>query len=131
MHAASMAALNTIISAMLAACAGSSVTGDEVVPGDAARETGTTVCATKRFYTASDDGCRVSLALGQSAELLARDLHAPEPQVEGDAIELIGIANVGASDRRTWEIRARAPGTSRIVVPGRQPFTLTIEVPPE
>ncbi|CAN5702474.1 hypothetical protein BH23PSE2_BH23PSE2_05150 [soil metagenome] len=128
-RSAGMTATGTIVAAVLAACIGGGVIGDDNVSADAAREDTVRVCETKRFYTAGDNGCRVSLALGQSAQLLVRDLQAQDPQVEGDAVELIGIANVSGSGSREWEIRAKAPGTSRIRITGSQPFSLTIVVP--
>lgn len=90
-----------------------------------------TAATARIVLTAGDDGRRVRLRLGQTAQLLVLDLQAPEPEVEGDSIELIEMANVGASGRREWEIRSRMPGTSKIAVSGRHPFTLLIEVPLE
>jgi len=119
-----------MISLLLAACMGGNTsTGDGDVPGGSA-SAAVAGAATQRVFTAHDDGRRVTLRRGQVIELIVRDADAPDPRVEGDAIELIAISNVTASGSRQWEIRARAVGVARINVASKYPFSLTIEVTP-
>jgi hypothetical protein len=83
-----------------------------------------------RFVTLADDGRVLTMQVGETRELRTRDALAPEPTVEGDAIEAIGIDNVQAGNGRSWELRAVRPGRSRIAVAGAEPFAVTIEVAP-
>jgi len=81
-----------------------------------------------RFVTRADDGRVLAMQIGETRELRSRDALAPEPTVEGDAVEAIGIDNVQAGSGRGWELRAVRPGRSRISVAGAEPFAVTIEV---
>ena len=83
-----------------------------------------------RFVTRADDGLVLAMQVGETRELRTRDALAPEPTVDGDAVESIGIDNVQAGSGRGWELRALRPGRSRIAVAGAEPFAVTIEVSP-
>lgn len=83
-----------------------------------------------RFVTRADDGGVLVMRVGETRELRTRDALAPEPTVDGNAIEVIGIDNVQAGSGRGWELRAVRPGRSRIAVAGAEPFAVTIEVSP-
>ena len=81
-----------------------------------------------RFVTHADDGRMLAMQVGESRELRARDASAPDPAVEGDAVQLTEIDNIQAGDGRSWELRAVRTGRSRIVVAGSTPFVVTIDV---
>ena len=83
-----------------------------------------------RFVTRADDGRVLAMRVGETRELRSRDAFAPEPTVDGDAVEAIGIDNIQAGSGRGWELRAVRPGRSRISVAGAEPFAVTIEVSP-
>ncbi len=67
-----------------------------------------------RTLTPADDGTTVTLAVGQTAELVVDDPNAPDPTVEGDAVVLVAIVNIAPSGQREWEIQAVRPGESVI-----------------
>lgn len=81
-----------------------------------------------RFVTRADDGRVLAMQVGETRELRTRDALAPEPTVDGDAVEAIGIDNVQAGRGRGWELRALRPGRSRVAIAGAEPFAVTIEV---
>ena len=119
--------------------AGSTPTEEEAVPTEpstAGRDQSASQRATPasrplppgRFVTRADDGAVLAMRVGESRELRTRDGSAPEPSIEGEAVEAIGIDYVQTSSGRSWELRAIAPGSSRIVVEGREPFAVTIKV---
>ena len=83
-----------------------------------------------RFVTRADDGRVLAMQVGETRELRTRDALAPEPTVDGDAVEAIGVDNVQAGRGRSWELRAVRPGRSRIAVAGAEPFAVMIEVSP-
>ena len=83
-----------------------------------------------RFVTRADDGRVLAMQVGETRELRTRDALAPEPTVDGDAVEAVGIDNVQAGSGRGWELRAVRPGRSSIAVAGAEPFAVTIEVSP-
>lgn len=69
-----------------------------------------------RRLTAADDGAQIWLRVGETATLLQDNHLAPDPTVDGDAIELVELVNIAASGDRQWEIRARTPGEAVIRV---------------
>jgi len=83
-----------------------------------------------RFVTRADNGRVLAMQVGETRELRSRDALAPEPTVDGDTIEAIGIDNIQAGNGRSWELRAVRPGRSRIAVAGAEPFAVTIDVSP-
>ena len=68
------------------------------------------------------------MAVGQTAGLVVPDPLAPDPAVEGDAVEVVDIVNVDASGQREWELRAVRPGRTVIRGGGSTPYVITIDV---
>jgi hypothetical protein len=68
------------------------------------------------------------MAVGQTAGLVVPDALAPDPEVEGDAVEVVDVVNVDASGQREWELRAVRPGRTVIRGAGSTPYVLTLEV---
>lgn len=80
-------------------------------------------------FTAADDGTMAGLRVGETAELLQADPLAADPRVDGTSVELVEVVSVAGTDRREWELRAIAPGTTHLAVPDDpSAFALTIIV---
>ena len=83
-----------------------------------------------RFVTRADDGTTVSMRVGDTRTLWTPDETTPEPVVGGDAVQLVAMVAIQASGDRSWELRALRPGTSRIEVAGKEPFSVVVDVAP-
>ena len=83
--------------------------------------------APKRL-TPKDDGGQFTMQMGTTSTLRVDDPAATDPAVVGVSVLVVPVLNVAASGVREWELRAVAPGTTRLT--SRQPaYTLTITVP--
>lgn len=111
------------IAILLAACAaaGGHRGGSGPAPG---------VAGAGRLFTPADDGVDAWLAIGDTARLIVPDPSAPDPEVEGEAIELVEVINIAASGRREWEIHARRPGMAVIRSHQTPRYAIGIEVVP-
>src|SRR5262245_57377030 len=90
-----------------AACGGSAEPAAPEAAPNSAPSAPTTVSesqADRRTITAGDDESVVTMAIGDGAELVIRDPHAPDPVLTGTAIRLIEISNITASGLREWDI---------------------------
>jgi hypothetical protein len=68
------------------------------------------------------------MMVGQTAGLVVPDPLAPDPSVEGDAVEVVDVVNVDASGQREWELRAIRPGRTVLKGTGSTPYVITLEV---
>lgn len=85
--------------------------------------------ASPRTLTSRDNRSVVVLETGQSAELLIRDPHAPDPVLDGTAVQLIEVTNVTRSGVREWEVQAVEPGLARLhATENDKPFEVTFRV---
>ncbi|WP_392542374.1 hypothetical protein [Oryzobacter telluris] len=83
--------------------------------------------AAPRRLTPEDDGATFSMVVGRSVSLVVSDTSADDPEVTGDAVQLVQVVNVTASGVREWEVRAEKPGTSTIT--SRSPeYRITVVV---
>ena len=80
-----------------------------------------------RFLSPADAGRSVVVPPGHAMQMQLDDSTATAA-VDGDAVELIEMMGFADAGGRQWEIRAVRPGRSRIVVGGREPFGVVIEV---
>ena len=80
-----------------------------------------------RFLGPADAGRSVVVPPGHAMQMQLAD-PAATAAIEGDAVELIEVMGFADTGGRQWEIRAVRPGRSRLLVGGRQPFTVNIEV---
>lgn len=78
----------------------------------------------------NDDGAVVALRVGENADLVIPDPLAPDPTVEGTAVELVEVSNITGSGQREWEVRAVQAGRAVVAGSGSRPFVLTFEVSP-
>lgn len=104
--------------------AGSATVGPTVTPQSPS--TGTTSPAPRRL-TPADDGSTVTLEVGRTVSLVVDDLGADDPEVTGDAVQLVQVVNVVDSGVREWEVRGERPGTSTITS-GSPRYTITVVV---
>lgn len=114
------------IAILLAACA--SAGGHRGGSGPAPGAHG--VAGAGRLFTPADDGVNAWLAVGDTARLIVPDPSASDPDVEGEAIELVEVINIAASGRREWEIHARRPGMAVIRSHQTPRYAIGIEVVP-
>lgn len=63
-----------------------------------------------RTLTPADDGTTVHLRIGEVVELHVADSFAPEPDVQGDAIEVAETVSATGSSGREFEVRAVGAG---------------------
>jgi hypothetical protein len=82
-----------------------------------------------RTLTVHDDGAVVRLRVGDTAELVVRDPLAPDPVVEGTAIDLVEVVNITQSGIREWEVRAVSVGEAMVAaVDPPKRFTIRFRV---
>lgn len=82
-----------------------------------------------RRLRVGDDGATIRLNVGETAILIQDDPGSPDPVVKGDALELVEMLNIDATDDRQWEIRAVKAGSATIeAVDGEAVFTITVRV---
>jgi hypothetical protein len=82
----------------------------------------------RRTLTPKDDGGVFAMQVGQTLGLIVPDPQAPDPEVEGKSVEVVAVVNIDASGRREWELRAVAPGRTKIQAKGTYPYTITLDV---
>lgn len=80
-----------------------------------------------RFLVPADSGRSVVVPPGHAMQMQLDD-PAATAAVDGDAVELIEVMGFADTGGRQWEIRAVRPGRSRLVIGGRQPFSVLVEV---
>ncbi len=131
-----------VLAGLLAACAGGSnpasdgtspaTRGPDPTPSKpiatAAGSPAASLPVIPRTLSPADDGRRYTMRVGSVAELIVRDPNAPDPVVEGLSVDLVEVANVQASGRREWEIRAIRPGPTVVRAGGSMPFVIAIDV---
>ena len=81
-----------------------------------------------RVLTPAADGGVYAMEVGQTVALIVPDPHAPDPEVQGQAVEVVEVVNIDASGRREWELRAVAPGRVTLHASGSRPYTITLDV---
>jgi predicted secreted protein len=81
-----------------------------------------------RTLSPADDGRVYTMQVDQTSGLVVPDPNAPDPEVEGDSVDVVAIANVGASGQREWELRAIAAGRTVLRGAGAMPYTITLDV---
>ncbi len=67
-----------------------------------------------RTLTPADDGTTVRLRVGEVVELHLADSFAPEPDVQGDAIEVAETVSASGSSGREFEVRAIRVGDATL-----------------
>ena len=81
-----------------------------------------------RTLSPADDGAVYTMQVGQTSGLVVPDPNAPDPEVEGDSVEVVAVTNVGASGQREWELRAVGTGRTVLRGAGAMPYTITLDV---
>lgn len=113
---------------LLAGCAGGLASTRSGTAPDMTRQQSEAVPA-PRILTPKNDGGVYSIPAGKSVGLVVPDPYAPDPQVEGQAIQLIEVSNIDGTSRREWELRAVKPGRAIIHAAGDHPYKITLVVP--
>ena len=81
-----------------------------------------------RTLTPANDGGTYTMKIGQTVGLIVPDPGAPDPDVEGRSVDVVTVANIDASGRREWELRAVASGRTTLRAKGSRPYTITLDV---
>ncbi len=68
------------------------------------------------------------MRVDETAGLVVPDPLAPDPSVEGTAIELVEVVNIVGAGQREWEVRAVAAGRAVVRGTGTTAFVLTFDV---
>jgi hypothetical protein len=100
----------------------------ETGPRSGAASTFPPVEPVPRRLSPADDGRTFSMVVGRTAGLVVPDPLAPDPAVEGNAVEVVDVVNVDASGQREWELRAIRPGRTVLRGAGSTPYVITFEV---
>jgi hypothetical protein len=80
------------------------------------------------MLTPANDGGTYTMKIGQTVGLIVPDPGAPDPAVEGRSVDVVTVANIDASGRREWELRAVASGRTTLRAKGSRPYTITLDV---
>lgn len=110
------------------ASTGAPTTGDPT-PGEPMPTASADAEPAPRFIGAADDGATFSLEVDQTTTLRATDAEASDPELDGESVLVIPVANITSSAGREWEIRAVAPGTSTLTgTDAGEKWTITLTV---
>jgi hypothetical protein len=121
--------LPALVSAgLLAGGAGGCASANATAPEGIAAVTQPDPAPAPRTLNPSHDGGVYTMKVGQTAGLIVPDPQAPDPEIEGQSVQVVALNNIDASGRREWELRAKAPGRTTIRAKGSKPFTVTLDV---
>lgn len=114
---------------LAAACSASTPTGGHKAAGPGPPASGEPAAqGDDRFVTSRNDGSVLHMRVGDTRTLWVPDPTAPDPSVNGDAVQLVAMVAIQDSGERSWEVRAVRPGHGRIAIAGTAPFTVDIAV---
>jgi len=121
--------LPALVSAgLMAACGSGLSSGTSTAPDRIATTVQSDAVPAPRTLSPANDKGVFTMKVGQTAGLVVSDPSAPDPEVEGQSVQVVEVNNVDASGRREWELRAVSPGRTTLRAAGSRPYTITLEV---